>query len=145
MRRWGTRAPASRFAALAILALFVAGCGSTTAKVVVPDPRHAIAPTATPTLPAKSRKAPTRGHASRIRRPHRHPHPPAVVLPSPRLRRVNYRIGDLFGLGAYAANRYPGLGWAALARGRATGADWVREEITANDLHLGTGRPYQWW
>ncbi|HEV3312677.1 MAG TPA: hypothetical protein VG815_19360, partial [Chloroflexota bacterium] len=56
-----------------------------------------------------------------------------------------YDIGDLFGLGTYAALRYPGLARPALHRVHLTGVDWVREEFTANRLHLATNDPYQWW
>lgn len=32
-----------------------------------------------------------------------------------------------------------------MARAHMTGADWIREEFTANRLHLSTHAPYQWW
>lgn len=54
-------------------------------------------------------------------------------------------VGDLFGIGSYAAQRYPGLAAPTLYRAHLTGADWVREEFTANRIHWGTHAPYQWW
>jgi hypothetical protein len=52
--------------------------------------------------------------------------------------------GDLFGLGTYIAQRYPGLVGPALRRAQKTGSDWVREEFTANKLHHATNAAY-WW
>jgi Glycosyl hydrolase catalytic core len=56
-----------------------------------------------------------------------------------------FPIGDMFGVGSYAATRFPGLTRPALSRARRTGIDWVREELTANRLHLSTNSRYQWW
>jgi Glycosyl hydrolase catalytic core len=66
-------------------------------------------------------------------------------IPSSSFHGRQFDVGDLFGLGTYAAMRYPGIARPALYRAHLTGADWVREEFTADRLHLGTNAPYQWW
>lgn len=53
-------------------------------------------------------------------------------------------IGDLFGLGSFVVQRYPGLARQALYRAKLTGADWLREEFTGNKMHWGTYRRYRW-
>src|SRR5579884_381175 len=53
-------------------------------------------------------------------------------------------IGDIFGLGSFIAQRYPGYARPAVARARMLGSDWLREEFTADKLHNGPHAPYRW-
>lgn len=50
----------------------------------------------------------------------------------------------MYGLGSYAIQRYPALAGAAIWRAKLTGADWLREEFTADRLHYGPYGPYHW-
>lgn len=53
-------------------------------------------------------------------------------------------VGDLFGVGTFMARRYPALAKPALRRLAFTGADWVREEFRATDLHRAAYEPFRW-
>ena len=54
------------------------------------------------------------------------------------------KLGDLFGLGSYVAQRTSGLQVQALNDARSTGVTWLREEFTANQIHSQTSGPYRW-
>lgn len=56
-------------------------------------------------------------------------------------RQLRY-LGDYFGIGTYIAKRDPHLIPPMLFRIRSTGANWVREEFTASDLHQRSNAPY---
>lgn len=75
------------------------------------------------------------------------PRPTAVrrhVIPPLVFHGRSRAIGDLFGLGSYIAQRYPRFATPALERARLTGADWLREEFTANKLHRRSRGRHHW-
>ncbi len=53
-------------------------------------------------------------------------------------------VGDLFGVGAFTAQRGQSDSRALVDRTVQLGAQWVREEFTASQLHTGTRAPYSW-
>ena len=153
-----SRFPGAVWLALGILlaATLLAACGETHAAPVAPLPRATPLPSPVPS-PTHAVKRPRHHRVKHhvIRRRHHHHRRARSGVKPRRTRHLHvshlhfsgrpYRIGDLFGVGTYAATRFPGLAAPAMTRARQTGADWVREEFTANDLHLGTHRPYEWW
>ncbi|HZT97174.1 MAG TPA: glycosyl hydrolase 53 family protein [Chloroflexota bacterium] len=51
----------------------------------------------------------------------------------------------MYGLGSYIVQRYRGLAKRSIYRAWLTGADWLREEFTADKLHRYTNGRYHWW
>lgn len=66
----------------------------------------------------------------------------ASLRQTPRFQNYVHNVGDLFGMGTYIADRYPGLASPALYRFGLTGADWVREDFPADHLHSSSNAPY---
>lgn len=68
-----------------------------------------------------------------------HKHIPGYAL---KFKRWNHSIGDMYGVGTYMAERYPTQYVPAVNRVKETGANWVREEFTASNLHHEANAPY---
>jgi len=55
-----------------------------------------------------------------------------------------HRVGNIFGVGAFVAQRSGDVYRLVIGRGKLLGAGWVREELTATRLHGGPRSPYYW-
>ena len=111
-------------------------------------PTSTALPTATPTSTPKPQPK-TKRHRHFHHPPHRTVHHHHNTVPHHAVPPLKFSgqarwTGDMYGLGSYAIQRYPNLMRPALYRARLTGADWLREEFTADRLHNSPYAPYHW-